>query len=734
MKVKVYRPINQEGLYHHNNDSFRELLEIWEELEYIELIEYDGKHVWMNDIGDVLLYDRPTLDWLEPDLKYNIGLFGNPELPKNGKHNHHWIFWARHPKILDTNIKTRKTNNTVFIGNVENTVQLQYRDTTWEDVIDRFEIILGKEHKYENQEYLKIIGSYKYGLCLRGYGQKCHREIELMKFGTVPILTKGCNTDYYNQLEEDVHYIKVNSPEELIQKLQIIETKDYKKMSSNCKKWYEKNCSSEGSFKVTMEIIKSNQKKLNKLESICTMVTKNSEHDFIQFINSIKNNFKNINLYVICDSYINNLYQETGFTFLNKLDKYQTMTREQMEQNGLWLEFMLMKTEVIDYALKECNNTLFVDSDVYFLNSKLEIDFEKQVGLSPHYISNQEQEKYGKYNAGFIYVSDTDVTKYWREVDHEKFYFEQGILNTFPDMFESFEFNENNNFGFWRLNNVDNIDEVIGKLKLLDGKYYFNDKELNSLHIHQFDPKYKNFTTIFKVPIYTLIVQYYNDSNPERQKELDTCILQNLDNPLFKKVINLSENETQVPENIKNHPKYFEFKIGKRITYQDVINYCNQELKYETVVIGNLDIIYTNQTNLTVSKNEVVALSRVENNNYNLFMSMSSQDSWVMVPPLNIDNCNFEIGSLGCDNAFADRVMKSGLKILNRGTKFLNIHLDQVRNQEQKQKQYLRNNAMDEGYLLIPDYDNLMELEINKNDYKIKLEFINQVLSNQTIN
>ena len=77
MKIKVYRPKDQKGLYEHKNDSFRELLEMWEDLDYIDLIEYDGKHVWMNQIGDVLLYDRPTLDWLEKDLKYNLGLFGN---------------------------------------------------------------------------------------------------------------------------------------------------------------------------------------------------------------------------------------------------------------------------------------------------------------------------------------------------------------------------------------------------------------------------------------------------------------------------------------------------------------------------------------------------------------------------------------------------------------------------------------------------------------------------------
>ena len=735
MKIKIYRPKDQEGLYSHKNDSFRELIEIWEELDYVKVIDSDCKHVWMNYIGDILLYDRPTLEWLEPELKYNLGLFGNPELPENGQNNKHWIFWARHPKILNQDLNQKNEFNTVFIGNIENTVQLKYRDSKWSEVLDKYELTIGKDYKYDNLEYLKIISRSKYGLCLRGYGSKCHREIELMRYGTVPIFTPECNTDYYNQLQENEHFLRVSTPEELQQKLEIIESDEYQKLSDNCKEWYKINCSPEGSFKVTMEIVKTVQKvkEQNELNSISTMVTRGSESDFIQLMLSIKQNYSDINVYVLCDSYIKKCFSYSQCIFINKLDKYQGLNREQMEEKDIWVEFMLKKTDIIDYALQYNHNSLFVDSDVFFLNNKLDIDYTKQVGLSPHYISDQEQEIYGKYNAGFIYISDQEVTKYWRDADHSKYYLEQGILNTFPKNFSYFEFDELNNFGFWRINNVDNPDEIKKEISNNNGKYYFKEQDINSLHIHQFNNKYKHFIDIFNLPKFTLIIQYYNDKNSKRQNELDECLENNLNNLLFKRVINLVENDIKVPEKFKNHKKYNEVNIGKRVTYKDIIEYSNKNLEYELVVFGNLDIKFSNKSDLEVSKNEVVALSRVENNQYNLYGAMSSQDSWVFIPPININNCDFEIGSLGCDNAFADRVMKSGYYILNRGVKFLNYHIDNVRTLQEKKELYLKNDAMDQGYLLLPDYDNLSKLDVTNNDYKLKLEYINQVLSNQVL-
>jgi hypothetical protein len=724
MKIKVYRPKNQIGIYEHKNDSFRELLEIWEHKGYIELINYDCKHIWMNTIGDILLYDRPTLEWLDEDLEYNLGLFGNPELPNNGKNNQHWIFWARHPKILNNNFDTTKESQTVFIGNIQNNIQLKYRDSTWVDVIQRYELILGQDYKYTNLEYLNIIGKFKYGLCLRGYGPKCHREIELMRLGTIPIFTPGCNMDYYNKLEENIHYLMVNNPEELKNKISSISEEKYNEMSKNCKHWYQSNCSPDGSFLVTMEIINSNTNdKSSNLSSISTMVTKNSEQDFINLMSSIKKYFPNLKVYVLCDSYIYNLFNfDNQCIFVNQLDKYTNLNRELMEQNNLWLEFMLKKTDIIDYALNHSVDTLFVDSDVYFLSEQISIDFNKQVGLSPHYIDKKKEVIYGKYNAGFIYVSDKKVTKYWREADHSDYFEEQGILDTFPDNFSYFEFNEYHNFGFWRINDVSNPMQVMNNLSQNN---YCNQK-IQCLHIHQLDMKYKNFIDCFELPRFTLILQYYNDTDQKRQEELDFCLIENLKNPIFKRVINLVESNVNVPENIKQHPNYHEVFIGKRLTYQEVFNYCNNNLKYESVVLSNLDIRFNNQTDLIIPKNQIVALSRVENNNYDLFSSVTSQDAWVFHPPVNIQNCNFELGSLGCDNAIADRISKSGYQIINRGTKFISFHIDKVRSNEKKKEKYIKNYPEKDGYLLLPDYDNINKLKINNLiDYRIKLDLIN---------
>ena len=60
----------------------------------------------------------------------------------------------------------------------------------------------------------------KYGLCLRGYGSKCHREVELMGLGTVPLITSDvCIDSYMDPPIENVHYLKINNPDELKEKI-----------------------------------------------------------------------------------------------------------------------------------------------------------------------------------------------------------------------------------------------------------------------------------------------------------------------------------------------------------------------------------------------------------------------------------------------------------------------------------------------------------------------------------
>jgi len=83
-------------------------------------------------------------------------------------------------------------------------------------------------------------------LCLRGYGSKCHREVELMAFGTIPIVTPDVNVNsYMDPLVENTHYTLVTTPDKIIETIRKIDEEQWTKMSMNCREWYMRNVHSE---------------------------------------------------------------------------------------------------------------------------------------------------------------------------------------------------------------------------------------------------------------------------------------------------------------------------------------------------------------------------------------------------------------------------------------------------------------------------------------------------------
>jgi hypothetical protein len=86
------------------------------------------------------------------------------------------------------------------------------------------------------------LSSAKFGLALRGYGSKCHREVELMGLGTVPIITPEVSiTSYMDPPEEGKHFIRCNDPKNLKEILSKITEEKWEVMSKNCYEWYQKN-------------------------------------------------------------------------------------------------------------------------------------------------------------------------------------------------------------------------------------------------------------------------------------------------------------------------------------------------------------------------------------------------------------------------------------------------------------------------------------------------------------
>ena len=130
----------------------------------------------------------------------------------------------------------------IFIGKIENQIQLNYRNIDFSKYIQLYVMHKPNEkYKYNQDEYLDLLKHSKFGLCLRGFGPKCNREIELMALGTVPIVEKNVDMDnYYDPPQENIHYLRFSSPEEIQNLIDNCSEDKWTKMSLNCRDWYKK--------------------------------------------------------------------------------------------------------------------------------------------------------------------------------------------------------------------------------------------------------------------------------------------------------------------------------------------------------------------------------------------------------------------------------------------------------------------------------------------------------------
>jgi hypothetical protein len=254
------------GFFGHKGDSFREMIDLWEERGFVERKEDPSlTHCFL---GDVLLYDRPTWAWLdkasEKEKDYRLCLAGNPD-PSEKPRTKPWIFWPRQPRLVEEisqgqrkSYEERK-DTMVFYGRIENQEQGKWRQdiSGWKTVCAKFSIQEGKEpYTLNPREYLEALQNAKYGLCIRGYGPKCNREIELLSMGTVPIVTNGVEiSDYAEPLIDGTHVICVSSPEDAMAKICKISEEKWLEISEAGFQWWKRNCSVEGSWNTTRNLL-----------------------------------------------------------------------------------------------------------------------------------------------------------------------------------------------------------------------------------------------------------------------------------------------------------------------------------------------------------------------------------------------------------------------------------------------------------------------------------------------
>ena len=191
-----------------------------------------------------------------------------------------------------------------------------------------------------------------------------------------------------------------------------------------------------------------------------------------------------------------------------------------------------------------------------------------------------------------------------------------------------------------------------------------------------------------------LIIQYVNDPRADRQAEYEFCMRANLANPYVKSIHNLQERaDVIVPPEITAHPKYRQHSLDRWLTYTDAFAYASSALPDEICGLINLDIFLDQgakwaEVPEVLSKRIVLCLSRTEfdpdgNKAFRDPQMMKwgmavSQDAWIFKSPIIVKDCDFGIGTLGCDNAIAHRIKESDYLPINASHQFQIFHLDQA--------------------------------------------------------
>jgi hypothetical protein len=259
----------QKPIKGHKGDTFRELLDIWQEQRLCRLVPTESIYCWLEGEGNILLYDADRFDHL-PD-SWKVGLFGNPLPPKiNGK-SYRWTYFARRPRLLEARLAKslpdydERAIKSIFLGKIENLEQGKSRvsvSSDWPNYIEIFScpVLIGDNltYPFTQEEYLEKLSQSKFGLALPGYGKKCNREIELLALGTVPVVTPGVDTDgYHEPLIEDLHYLRVESPEEISSLIDSVDCQRWREMSRAGRSWYQRNCAPKAAWNLAMKILDS---------------------------------------------------------------------------------------------------------------------------------------------------------------------------------------------------------------------------------------------------------------------------------------------------------------------------------------------------------------------------------------------------------------------------------------------------------------------------------------------
>jgi hypothetical protein len=206
---------------------------------------------------------------------------------------------------------------------------------------------------------------------------------------------------------------------------------------------------------------------------VCTLANRHAVRDLRVLFETLKIFQKELpDMYVFVDSESAAEVQRLGYPpeklhLRVALEPYHGLNRRQMESMPgaahptLFGDFTAEKAALLEWvgsdgaAAAAATGVFFLDADICLLGPLPAPPAGCKLALSPHMIRSHDTDRFGIYNAGFLWVQDpTTFAGAWRDACKTSRFFEQGCLEdlfaAFPET-ERHEFGKEHNYGWWRL-------------------------------------------------------------------------------------------------------------------------------------------------------------------------------------------------------------------------------------------------------------------------------------------
>ena len=255
---------------------------------------------------------------------------------------------------------------------------------------------------------------------------------------------------------------------------------------------------------------------MSEPSSFCTVCTKNCVDELIGFLLSLSVHHKNAKVYVMCDSVskktVKNISPQPrlDIVWLSTLNKYSDYDRDDMVRMGIWSDFQMSKADVIEEALKNESDTLFLDSDIIILDKIDDIDKTKELGVSPQFIKQKNVDETGYYNGGMLWTNQRSLPDSWKEFTKTSRYFDQASIEDLTKIYSYYEFGENYNLQTWRfLLGLEPSQIIASYVNVKNRKIYYKDKPLKFIHTHFNSDRFKTVNDFFITKMVT--ARYYRE-------------------------------------------------------------------------------------------------------------------------------------------------------------------------------------------------------------------------------